>query len=136
MKRTLIAFVLSVLLPATGSMAGQRIYEVGAVYIYYDWTPDNQIVRDLETIAATGINTINPYPSFLLTFGNTKPDFSKTDLVLKTCERLKLRVMPTIFWSGLLLSYAYERYHSLLPGIVMHSAGNLLYLSTLVLFYR
>ena len=42
----------------------------------------------------------------------------------------------SIFWSGLLLSYAYERYHSLLPGIVMHSAGNLLYLSTLVLFYR
>jgi membrane protease YdiL (CAAX protease family) len=42
----------------------------------------------------------------------------------------------SIFWSGLLLAYAYERYHSLLPGIVMHSVGNLLYLSTLVLFYR
>ena len=42
----------------------------------------------------------------------------------------------SIFWSGLLLAYAYERYHSLLPGIVMHSAGNLLYLSTLLLFYR
>lgn len=41
-----------------------------------------------------------------------------------------------IFWSGLLLAYAYERYHSLLPGMVMHGAGNLLYLSTLVLFYR
>jgi hypothetical protein len=106
MKRTLIAFVLSVLLPATGSTAAQRIYEVGAVYIYYAWTPDDQIVHDLETIAATGINTINPYPSFLLTFGNTKPDFSKTDLLLKTCERLKLRVMPTIFWSGLLPDYA------------------------------
>ena len=42
----------------------------------------------------------------------------------------------SIFWSGLLLAYAYERYHSLLPGMVMHSAGNLLYLSTLLLFYR
>lgn len=42
----------------------------------------------------------------------------------------------SIFWSGLLLAYAYERYHSLLPGIVMHAAGNLLYLSTILLFYR
>jgi membrane protease YdiL (CAAX protease family) len=42
----------------------------------------------------------------------------------------------SIFWSGLLLAYAYERYHSLLPGIVMHSAGNLLYLGTILLFYR
>lgn len=42
----------------------------------------------------------------------------------------------SIFWSGLLLAYAYERYHSLLPGIVMHSAGNMLYLSTILLFYR
>lgn len=42
----------------------------------------------------------------------------------------------SIFWSGMLLAYAYERYHSLLPGIVMHSAGNMLYLSTILLFYR
>lgn len=42
----------------------------------------------------------------------------------------------SIFWSGLLLAYAYERYHSLLPGIIMHSTGNLLYLSTILLFYR
>lgn len=42
----------------------------------------------------------------------------------------------SIFWSGLLLAYAYERYHSLLPGIVMHTAGNILYLSTILLFYR
>jgi len=42
----------------------------------------------------------------------------------------------SIFWSGLLLAYAYERYHSLLPGMVMHAAGNLLYLGTILLFYR
>ncbi|MEJ2360044.1 MAG: type II CAAX endopeptidase family protein [Gammaproteobacteria bacterium] len=42
----------------------------------------------------------------------------------------------SIFWSGLLLAYAYERYHSLLPGMVMHSAGNMLYLGTVLLFYR
>jgi len=42
----------------------------------------------------------------------------------------------SIFWSGLILAYAYERYHSLLPGMVMHSVGNILNLSTILLFYR
>ena len=42
----------------------------------------------------------------------------------------------SIFWSGLILAYAYERYHSLLPGMVMHSVGNILNLSTVLLFYR
>lgn len=42
----------------------------------------------------------------------------------------------SIFWSGLILAYAYERYHSLLPGIVIHAVGNLIYLSTILLFYR
>jgi membrane protease YdiL (CAAX protease family) len=42
----------------------------------------------------------------------------------------------SIFWSGLILAYAYEKYRSLLPGILIHSAGNLLYLSTILLFYR
>lgn len=42
----------------------------------------------------------------------------------------------SIFWSGLILAYAYERYRSLLPGMVIHGAGNLLYLSTILLFYR
>jgi len=42
----------------------------------------------------------------------------------------------SIFWSGLILAYAYEKYRSLLPGILIHSIGNLLYLSTILLFYR
>lgn len=42
----------------------------------------------------------------------------------------------SIFWSGLILAYAYEKYRSLLPGILIHSFGNLLYLSTILLFYR
>ncbi len=52
---------------------------------------------------------------------------------------LHLNSLPgflSIFWSGLLLAYAYERYHSLLPGIAMHSVGNVLNLSTILLFYR
>ncbi len=110
MKRYLIGFLTSLLILAGGARAGQRIYEVGAVYIYFAWTPNDQIVHDLETIASTGINTINPYPSFLLTAGNPEPDFSKTDLILKTCERLGLRVMPTVFWSGLLPDYAVAKW--------------------------
>lgn len=42
----------------------------------------------------------------------------------------------SIFWSGLILAYAYEKYRSLLPGILIHSVGNMLYLSTVLLFYR
>ncbi len=42
----------------------------------------------------------------------------------------------SIFWSGLILAYAYEKYRSLLPGILIHSFGNLLFLSTILLFYR
>lgn len=42
----------------------------------------------------------------------------------------------SIFWSGLILAYAYEKYRSLLPGILIHSVGNLIYLSTVLLFYR
>jgi membrane protease YdiL (CAAX protease family) len=42
----------------------------------------------------------------------------------------------SIFWSALILAYAYEKYRSILPGILIHSIGNLLYLSTVLLFYR
>jgi beta-galactosidase GanA len=65
--------------------------------MYYPWTPDEEIVRDLETMAATGINTVNPFPPFQVSVGNPEPDFSKIDLLLKTAERLGLRVMPTVF---------------------------------------
>ncbi len=94
------------MLSAAGASTGRRLYEVGAVYLYYSWTPDAQIVHDLETIAATGINTINPYPSFLLKHGNPEPDFSKTDLILETAQRVGLRMMPTVFWTGLIVDYA------------------------------
>jgi hypothetical protein len=109
MKRYLASIMISFLISALGATAGQRTYEVGAVYIYYSWTTDAQIVHDLETIAATGINTINPYPSFLLSYGNPEPDFSKTDLILKTAQRLGLRIMPTVYWSRLLPDFAAAR---------------------------
>ncbi len=106
MKQHLSGIIIALLLFAAIARAGQRIYETGTVYIYYSWTTDEQIVHDLETIAATGINTVELYPSFLLTLGNPEPDFSKTDLILKTSQRLGLRVMPTVFWSGLPPDYA------------------------------
>jgi len=42
----------------------------------------------------------------------------------------------SVFWSGLVLAWVYERYHSLLPGMIIHIAGNLLNMSTVLLFYR
>ena len=106
MKRLFAGIMISLLFSAVGALAGQRPYEVGTEYIFLASTSNEQIIRDLETIAATGINTIEICPSFLLTPGNPQPDFSKTDLILKTAERLGLRVMPTVFWSGLLPDYA------------------------------
>jgi len=41
----------------------------------------------------------------------------------------------TVFWSGLILAWVYERYRSLLPGMLIHAAGNLLSFTTVVLFY-
>jgi len=42
----------------------------------------------------------------------------------------------SVFWSGLVLAWAYERYRSLLPGMVVHSIGNIMAMSTVLLFYR
>ncbi len=42
----------------------------------------------------------------------------------------------SVFWSGLVLAFAFERFRSLLPGIAVHMAGNTLALSTVLLFYR
>jgi hypothetical protein len=121
MKRHIVDLVVPLLLCAAGALASQRLYEVGTVYIFLPSTSNEQIVRDLETIAATGINTIEICPSFLLTPGNPQPDFSKTDLILKTSERLGLRVMPTVFWSGLLPDYAEakwpDRFSPIIDGV-------------------
>src|ERR1017187_10244411 len=120
MKRFLAGIIILLLVSTTADRAAQRPFEVGTVYIFLPSTSNEQIIRDLETIAATGINTIEICPSFLLTPGNPQPDFSKTDLILKTAERLGLRVMPTIFWSGLLPDYAEakwpDRFSPLIDG--------------------
>ena len=97
MKQRLAGVMMALLLSAAGATAGQRMYEVGSAYVYYPWTSDEEIIRDLETMAATGINTVNPFPPFQISVGNPEPDFSKIDLLLKTAERLGLRVMPTVF---------------------------------------
>ncbi len=41
-----------------------------------------------------------------------------------------------VFWSGLVFALAFERFRSLLPIMLVHSAGNALSLSTVLLFYR
>jgi len=106
MKRYFFGLLIFLLLFTAGAVAGERRYEVGTVYIFLPSTSDEQIVHDLETMAAIGINSVEICPSFLLSYGKPQPDFSKTDLILKTAQRLGLRIMPTIFWSGLLPEYA------------------------------
>jgi beta-galactosidase GanA len=114
------AFPLSAVseVSGAGNSDGKKIYEVGAVYHYFPWTPQEQLTQDLETIATTGINTINPIPSFELKFGNPEPDFSKMDLILKNCHRLNLRVMPTVFWTGLLASWAASKWPDQFPPVL------------------
>ncbi len=42
----------------------------------------------------------------------------------------------TVFWSGLVLALAFERFRSLLPGMAVHAAGNAIALAMVWLFYR
>jgi len=41
----------------------------------------------------------------------------------------------TVFWSGMVLAYSFERFRSLLPGMAVHALGNILFLMTVWLFY-
>jgi beta-galactosidase len=122
MKRYLIGLFILPFFVATAAMARPRAFEVGTVYIFLPSTSDEQIVRDLETIAGTGINAIEICPSFLLKYGSPEPDFSKTDLILKTAARLGLRVMPTVFWSGLLPEYAAAKWPDRFSPVVDDAA--------------
>jgi beta-galactosidase GanA len=97
MKRFLAGIIIALFCFAAAAAADQRIYEVGTAYVYYPWTPDEEIVHDIETMAAAGINSVNPFPPFQVSLGNPEPDFSKIDVLLKTAERFGLRVMPTVF---------------------------------------
>ena len=57
-------------------------------------------------------------------------------IIFSALHLKSLHTFLSIFWSGLILAYAYERYRSLLPGMVIHGVGNIIYLSTILLFYR
>ncbi|NIR62184.1 MAG: CPBP family intramembrane metalloprotease [Gammaproteobacteria bacterium] len=41
-----------------------------------------------------------------------------------------------VLWSGLIWAFVFERVRSLLPGMIAHAGGNMLALSTALLFYR
>ncbi len=42
----------------------------------------------------------------------------------------------SVFWSGLVWAWAFERFRSLLPGMLTHALGNLLVVSMVLVFYR
>lgn len=56
-------------------------------------------------------------------------------LLFSSVHLYSLAGFLSVLWSGLVLAYMYERYRSLLPGMVVHGAGNLFSFGTVVLFY-
>ena len=56
-------------------------------------------------------------------------------LIFSVLHLYSLPGFLTVFWSGVILAWVYERYRSLLPGMFIHGAGNLLSFTTVVLFY-
>jgi membrane protease YdiL (CAAX protease family) len=47
--------------------------------------------------------------------------------------------LPTslaFFWSGMVWCYAFERFRTLVPGMVGHAAGNMLAVASVLMFYR
>jgi membrane protease YdiL (CAAX protease family) len=57
-------------------------------------------------------------------------------LVFSSLHLYSLVGFLSVFWSGVILAYAFERFGSLLPGMIVHAAGNLLAVNTVLLFYR
>jgi len=59
-----------------------------------------------------------------------------TALLFAALHMYSLSGFLSVLWSGMVLAFIYNRYHSLLPGMVIHAADNILSLSILLLFYR
>lgn len=57
-------------------------------------------------------------------------------LLFSTLHLYSLTGFLAVFWSGLVLAWAFERYRSLLPGILAHALANLLAISPVLMFYR
>ena len=56
-------------------------------------------------------------------------------LLFSSVHLYSLAGFLSVLWSGLVLAYMYERYRSLLPGMVVHAVGNLFSFGTVLLFY-
>ena len=56
-------------------------------------------------------------------------------LLFSSVHLYSLAGFLSVLWSGVVLAYMFERYRSLLPGMVVHGAGNLLSFGTVLLFY-
>jgi membrane protease YdiL (CAAX protease family) len=67
---------------------------------------------------------------------NVKLSLVISALLFSALHLYSLAGFLSVFWSGLVLAYVYERYHSLLPAMIIHGASNLLSLGTVLLFYR
>ncbi|MDH5183879.1 MAG: CPBP family intramembrane metalloprotease [Gammaproteobacteria bacterium] len=56
-------------------------------------------------------------------------------LLFSSLHLYSLAGFLSVLWSGVVLAYMYERYRSLLPGMVVHGIGNLFSYGTVLLFY-
>ena len=101
-----------------------------------------------QTAVLSGVNVVLWAPIFEeigfrgLIFGTLRTHFSPwtamvlSALLFSALHLYSLTGFLAVFWSGLVLAWAYHRFGSLLPGMVVHGAGNLLAMSTVFLFYR
>ncbi len=101
-----------------------------------------------QTAVLSGVNVVLWAPIFEeigfrgLIFGTLRARFTPrtamllSALLFSALHLYSLTGFLAVFWSGLVLAWAYHRFGSLLPGMVVHGAGNLLAMSTVFLFYR
>lgn len=101
-----------------------------------------------QTAVLSSVNVVLWAPIFEeigfrgLIFGTLRSRFSPwiaivaSALLFSALHLYSLTGFLAVFWSGLVLAWAYHRFGSLLPGMVVHAAGNLLAMSTILLFYR
>jgi uncharacterized protein len=89
------------------------------------WVPLVEEVAFRGLLYVTLRAVLRPWPAILL-----------SALLFAALHVFSVLGFLTVLWGGIVLAWSFERFRSLLPGMVIHAAGNLLSLSTLLLFYR
>ena len=89
------------------------------------WAPLVEEIAFRGVLHATLRQRLAPLPAALISAG-----------IFAALHFYSLTGFLTVLWSGLVWAWAFERYRSLLPGLLSHAAGNLLALGLILTFYR